>query len=151
MHCYQKLCTFPLRIRLLKVSWKSLTAIIAILCFLYNFCHQGKCRQSHVDNDWGWKISPCPTRLFNQGHLESATQLSVQTSFEYLQDGDPITSLGNQCQCLVTLHKEGHPVILKAEVATIRLCICQASDSETRPFKHCEISHATSTPATNPL
>lgn len=82
------------------------------------------------------KTSPCPTRLFNQSHLEPATQLSVQTSFKYLQDGDPITSLGNQCQCLVTLHKEGHPVILKAELATIRLCICQASDSDTRPLKH---------------
>lgn len=61
-----------------------------------------------------------------QGHLEPAAQFSVQTSFDPLQDGDPVTSLGNQCQCLVTLHKEGHPVILKDEVATIKQQLIRA-------------------------
>lgn len=72
--------------------------------------------------------SPCPTTRFNQGQLEPAAQFSVQTPFEYLQDGDSLTSLGNLCQCLVTLQREGHPVILRAEVATMKLCSCQASD-----------------------
>lgn len=75
--------------------------------------------------------SPCPTTLFNQGQLEPAAQFSVQTPFEYLQDGESLTSLGNLCQCLVTLQREGHPVILKAEVATMKLCSCQASDLDT--------------------
>lgn len=75
--------------------------------------------------------SPCPTTLFNQGQLEPAAQFSVQTPFEYLQDGDSLTSLGNLCQCLVTLQREGHPVILRAEVATMKLCSCQASDLDT--------------------
>lgn len=99
--------------------------------------------------------SRCPMTLFYQGHLEPAAQFSIQTFCDYLQDGDPETSLGNQCQCLVTLHKEGCPVILKDEAATIKLCSCQASDSHIRPFKHSEISHATSTPSSscsfNPL
>lgn len=89
---------------------------------------------------------PCP-HCSIQGHLEPAAQFSVQTSFDPLQDGDPVTSLGNQCQCLVTLHKEGHPVILKDEVATIKLCSCKGSDWDIRPFKHSEITHATLTRA----
>lgn len=121
----------------------AITAIIALLCFLYISATMGNAWGNHT-----WTMtevgrhprrSPCPTTLFNHtGHLELPSSLSKQ-AFEYLQDGDPVTSLGNQCQCLITLLKEGHPVISKVEVATIKLCTCQASDSDTRPFKRSEI------------
>jgi len=44
-----------------------------------------------------------PTRLLKEGRIEPIAQDHVQTAFEYLQGGRLTTSLGNLCQCLVTL------------------------------------------------
>lgn len=87
-----------------------------------------------------WR-SACPTTLLNQGHLEAVAQVSVQTAFEYLQDGDSTTHnlsgqsvpvLGRPSQWSISSDIKS---MLRAKVATIKLCSCEASHSDTRPCK----------------
>lgn len=86
--------------------------------------------------------SPCPKTLFNQGHPRASCPVLCPNRIFWISAGWRPHNF--QCQCLVTLRKEGHPVIIKAGAVTIKLCSCQASDSDTRPFICHEITHSTS-------
>ena len=59
------------------------------------------CRMFEIARDH-WRSSS-PISLLNQGHLKSVAQNYVQMALEISKTGDSTTSLGNLCQCSVTL------------------------------------------------
>ena len=77
-------------------------------------------------NGWGWE-RPLEViwskLLLKQGHQQQVAQDHVHMPFQYPKDGDSAVSLGNLCQCSVTLTVKKCFLMFRGNLLCFRLCL----------------------------